>query len=49
MIRDNRFTTISLKMGTHERIRNEADATGLKMWALVDRMTDDYFNHIGNV
>lgn len=45
----NLFTTISLRPETHERIRNEADVTGMKMWALVDRMAENYLNQRGNV
>lgn len=43
------YTTVSVKHRTRELIKAEAEATGLKMWALVDRMAEDYFNRRGNV
>lgn len=49
MNRNDYFTTVSLKSRTHERIRQEADATGLKIWALVDRMAENYFNQRGEI
>lgn len=45
----NNFTTISLRPDTHERIRNEAEVTGMKIWFLVDRMAENYLNQRGNV
>lgn len=45
MNRNEHFKTVSLKNQTHERIKHEAEATGLKIWALVDLMTEDYFNN----
>ncbi len=48
MTENGDFTTISIRPRTHERIRYEADVTGLKMWALVDRMAENYFNQREN-
>lgn len=42
------FTTISLKPHTYEKIRNEAEATGMKMYALVDHMAENYIRNRGN-
>lgn len=46
MTQTTSYRTVSLKSRTHERIKNEADTTGIKMWALVERMADSYFEKI---
>lgn len=49
MTRNIRYTTVAVKHATRERIRAEAANTGLKMWALVDMMAENYFSQRGNV
>jgi len=44
LVRNFEYTTVAVKHGTRERIKAEAEHTGLKMWALVDQMADNYFN-----
>ena len=45
MSRNLDYTTLAVRHVTRERIKTEAENAGLKMWALVDRMAENYFNH----
>ncbi len=34
---------LRVKASTHDRIKRGSEATGVKMWALADRMVENYF------
>jgi len=49
MARNLDYTTLAVRHVTRERIKAESENTGLKMWALVDRMAESYFQHRGEI
>jgi hypothetical protein len=44
----NKISMIRLRRSTHQAIMREADELGLKQWAIVERMVEQYFKNRGD-